>query len=122
MGVILPEIGKEVALINTVVETLDEAPVNMRLQFTGLKFIALLQNLDNKRVCKAFAEANAQDTLQTALDNLKKGGFVQAAAWLNSIASIAFEQKGPVGKGKRQAKRAANPNSSAASARSGESA
>lgn len=88
--VIKPFFLEELSLIKTVVETLDEAPVNMRLQFTGLRLIALWLNLEGPKIQKAFHDARAQETLREALDNLRKGGFSQSFAWLEGIASVAF--------------------------------
>lgn len=89
--IVKPVFLGELSLIRTVVETLDEAPVNMRLQFTGLRLIALWLNLESPKIQKELHDARAPETLQAALDNLRKGGFSHALAWLSGIASVAFE-------------------------------
>jgi hypothetical protein len=116
------EIARELSLITTVIETLDEAPVNMRLQFTGLRLLALWQNFDDKKISSAMAESKVAKTLKRALGNLQKGGFMHAAAWLDGLASVALEPRAEVGKGKRRAKGAAKaPGSNApSSVRSGD--
>merc|ERR1711941_36458 len=87
--IIKPVVLKELSLIKTIVETLDEAPVNMRLQFTGVRLITMLLNLESPKIYQALKKARAAETLEAAIDNLKKGGFSHAVAWLEGIASVA---------------------------------
>merc|ERR1712159_87944 len=88
-----PKLLSELPLIKTVVETLDQAPVNMRLQVAGLRLLAMWQNFEDKRIDKAVREANAPETFRNAMDNLSKAGFAHAAAWIDSIAGAAMEEK-----------------------------
>merc|ERR1712129_91810 len=89
-----PKLLAELTIIKTVTETLDQAPVNMRLQVAGLKLLALWQNLEDKKIDKAMREANAHETFRVAYGNLSKAGFTHAASWLDTIAGAAFEEKG----------------------------
>merc|ERR1712118_527599 len=88
-----PKLHNELSIIKSVVETLDQAPVNMRLQVAGLRLLSLWQNLEDKKIDKAIREANAPETFKNAVDNLSKAGFIHAAAWIDSIAGAAFETK-----------------------------
>merc|ERR1712178_323068 len=92
------------SIIQSVVDTLNAAPVNMRLQIAGLRLLALWQNLEDKRIDTAMKEAKAKDAFKNAIDNLSKAGFVHAASWIDSIAGCAFEEKG---KGKKKTTKSA---------------
>lgn len=100
---IKPPLVAELSIIQTVVETLDQAPVNMRLQIAGLKLLALWQNLDDKRIEKAVQEANAPETFRKAIANLSEAGFAHAASWLESIGGAAFDIRAARVKGKKKA-------------------
>jgi len=77
--------GKE-GLVLAVTETLAQAPLNIRMQLAGLRLLALWSQTELAEVQKALLESDAKETLKTALDNLDKGGFPHAAAWLSAVA------------------------------------
>jgi len=90
-----PMILKELSLIKSVVETLDQAPVNMRLQIAGLRLLTLWQNYESKKINEMMREAGAYECFRNACDNVSKAGFTHAAAWLDTIGGAAFEEKAP---------------------------
>merc|ERR1711924_404175 len=72
--------------------------------------MGLWQNFEDKKITSAMMEAQVPGTFKTALENLRKGGFMQAASWLSGIADAAFE---PIQKAKP--KKAAKSSSKAGS-------
>jgi len=71
----------------TILDTLEQAPLHMRLQLAGLRVLALWSQIGEDEVQKALIDAGAKTALQRARDNLAKGGFSHADAWFSAVAT-----------------------------------
>lgn len=89
-----PVLKKELSIINTICETLDQAPMNMRMQIAGLRVLSLWQNWNDPAIDKAMRDAGADATYRAAKDSLISAGFMQAASWIDAIAGSALEKSG----------------------------
>lgn len=97
-------VKEEIGIIATIVETLNMAPLNMRLQVAGLRLLCLwnqpeefpadmefYQKKDRTKVKdalrKAMMDAGAPACLQRTLTNLKNAGLQFQASWVSTIGS-----------------------------------
>ncbi|CAE8632149.1 unnamed protein product [Polarella glacialis] len=98
---IVGHVVKESGLIQTVVESMQHAPLNMRLQFAGLRLLALWARFrapevdpnipsmsmnDVKDLIGLLKEARAMDVAQEVISNLQRSGLAHAASWMSVIA------------------------------------
>jgi len=92
--VVIEPLMAELELLSTVMELLEDAPLNMRLQLTGLRLLAMLltrfQDTEEKEVPMMILESGARSLLENACEKLQKGGFPDLAAWLSAVAGGAF--------------------------------
>jgi len=98
---VVPLVIKESGLVKTVVESLQQAPLNMRLQLTGLRLLALWSTLTFTPTEDAAAfrreqptdlkdlvrQAGAEDHAKEVVSNLSRSGLTHAAGWISAIAS-----------------------------------
>lgn len=86
-------IAKEKGLILSVVETLDHAPVNMRLQLIGFKLLALWWKMgeEKEEVRQAILEANAIGAFKRCIKDLHAGGLMHVESWFSMVAGRAFK-------------------------------
>eukprot|EP00929_Paragymnodinium_shiwhaense_P008653 TRINITY_DN112612_c0_g1_i1.p1 TRINITY_DN112612_c0_g1~~TRINITY_DN112612_c0_g1_i1.p1 ORF type:complete len:352 (+),score=87.16 TRINITY_DN112612_c0_g1_i1:63-1118(+) len=101
----------EKELILSVVETMNHAPLNMRMQLAGLRLLCLWNQPERYDPEKDYAEledavfakdklrlamqeAGAAEALQRALTDLRNGGLHHQAAWLNCVAGGAVSMEG----------------------------
>jgi len=104
---VVPVVIKESGLVKTVVESLQQAPLNMRLQLTGLRLLALWSTLtmevedtgytrsEPKDLKDLVRQANAEDHAREVVANLSRSGLTHAAGWISAISS---RLPGPVSK------------------------
>lgn len=93
---IAEHLQEELEIIGSVAECLEEAPVNIRLQVSGLRLLTMWATRlkDDEVVMEAIDDANIQPLLDSAVLNLTKAGFAHAGSWLTTIAGNAFERSG----------------------------
>eukprot|EP00441_Pelagodinium_beii_P027235 CAMPEP_0197664348 /NCGR_PEP_ID=MMETSP1338-20131121/58579_1 /TAXON_ID=43686 ORGANISM="Pelagodinium beii, Strain RCC1491" /NCGR_SAMPLE_ID=MMETSP1338 /ASSEMBLY_ACC=CAM_ASM_000754 /LENGTH=358 /DNA_ID=CAMNT_0043242965 /DNA_START=23 /DNA_END=1099 /DNA_ORIENTATION=- len=96
---VVPLVHRESGLVSTVVESLHQAPLNMRLQLAGLRLLALWSQLviENDGTTTATATvsdlkelvrlAKAEDHAKEVVANLSRSGLTHAAGWISAIAS-----------------------------------
>jgi len=82
-------IAQEKTLVLSIVETMGHAPLNMRLQVSGLRLLALFSRLHgNSELQEAIEEAGAQAALQRTLADLERAGFTHIAAWASVVGGM----------------------------------
>jgi len=111
-----PALKKELSIINTICETLDQAPMNMRMQVAGLRVMSLWQNWNDPAIDKAMRDAGADATYRAARESLISAGFMHAASWIDAIAGSALEDKSGGKKKKGGGSKSDRSNASASNA------
>ncbi|CAJ1388287.1 unnamed protein product [Effrenium voratum] len=93
-AVVVPLLTDENGIIQTVVESMTQAPLNMRLQLAGLRLLALWSQYDvgedpaDQKDLKLFIrEANAYEVSRDVISNLTRAGLSHAATWMSTISS-----------------------------------
>ncbi|CAE7877035.1 NPEPPS [Symbiodinium necroappetens] len=97
---VVPLMTEESGLVRTVVESMLQAPLNMRLQLAGVRLLALWAQFDvaedpeaevamsDQKDLKQFVrEANAAEVAKEVAANLTRAGLTHAASWMSAISS-----------------------------------
>lgn len=93
---VVPLVTDESDLVRTVVESMTQAPLNMRLQLAGIRLLALWSQFDlgedpaisdQKDLKQFIREANGYEVSREVIANLKRAGLSHAAAWMSTISS-----------------------------------
>lgn len=93
---VVPLVTDESDLVRTVVESMIQAPLNMRLQLAGIRLLALWSQFDlgedpaisdQKDLKQFIREANGYEVSREVIANLKRAGLSHAAAWMSTISS-----------------------------------
>jgi len=83
----VPYLQHEQGLVSTVVESLNSAPLNLRLQLTGLRLLAIWARHPSHEVRALLRKAEPAPALDGTVEKLSKGGFPHTAAWVSAIAA-----------------------------------
>mmetsp|Transcript_24738 Transcript_24738/g.50103 ORF Transcript_24738/g.50103 Transcript_24738/m.50103 type:complete len:203 (+) Transcript_24738:97-705(+) len=92
---VLPVLTEELDLVKTVSEALSQAPLNMKLQWSGLRLFTVWSKLGDRKVLNAIARASAQASLQRAQRDLTRAGFLHTADWLSATAGRTLAEAMP---------------------------
>lgn len=84
----------ELELVTTVIEALQGAPLNMRVQVAGLRLLAMWASRlrSKEEISEAIENAGAKELLESAVQKLRSSGFLHAAAWLTAMAGRALSE------------------------------
>ncbi|CAK9072007.1 Puromycin-sensitive aminopeptidase [Durusdinium trenchii] len=92
---VVPLVTDESDIVRTVVESMTQAPLNMRLQLAGIRLLALWSQLDlgedpavseSKDLKQFIREANGFEVSREVIANLKRAGLSHAAGWMSTIS------------------------------------
>lgn len=86
-------LGEELELVTTVVETLQQAPVNMRLQLAGLRVLALWANFEDALIRKELRKCQAPAALACTMGYLRSAGLNDQASWIDTIAGRTLSEE-----------------------------
>lgn len=97
---VVPLMVREAGLIQTVVESMSQAPLNMRLQLAGMRLLAMWSALvippdaelplaenEVKDLKEFIKQAKAEEVSREIISNLSRSGLSHAAGWMSAIAS-----------------------------------
>lgn len=87
----------ESELLTSIVELMADAPLNMRLQLTGLRLLSMLSTrlkyhevFDGSNIPEMIRQANPAALMEDAVQKLDAGGFPHYSSWLSVIGRRAL--------------------------------